>query len=90
MRTLTNVHMLILAPTELRNNLFNTLESVKKGETVCIKTKEENLYIISEKQYERLTHSLKTNAGSHKVSGKILGSLDSADRELKEYLILPK
>ncbi len=82
--------MILLAPTELRNNLFNTLETVRKGETVCIKTRKENLYIISEKQLERLTHSSKTIFASQKITGKIVGNLEDADKELKEYLVLPK
>lgn len=82
--------MILYTPTELRNNLFGTLETVKKGEMVCIKTRTENLYIISQKQLDRLTHSSKTITTSHKVSGKILGNLEDADRELKEYLVLPK
>lgn len=82
--------MILLAPTELRNNLFNTLETVRKGETVCIKTRTENLYIISQKQLDRLTHSSKTITASNKISGKIVGNLEDADKELKEYLVLPK
>jgi PHD/YefM family antitoxin component YafN of YafNO toxin-antitoxin module len=82
--------MILLAPTELRNNLFDTLETVRKGEMVCIRTRKENLYIISQKQLDRLTHSSKTIAASHKVSGKILSNLEDADKELKEYLVLPK
>ena len=82
--------MILLAPTELRNNLFNTLETVRKGEMVCIKTRTENLYIISQKQLDRLTHSSKTIAASSKISGRIVGNLEDADKELKEYLVLPK
>jgi hypothetical protein len=82
--------MILLAPTELRNNLFNTLETVRKGETVCIKTRTENLYIISQKQLDRLTHSSKTVGISNKITGKIVGDLEDADKELKEYLVLPK
>lgn len=82
--------MILLAPTELRNNLFDTLETVRMGEMVCIKTRKENLYIISEKQLERLTHSSKTAGALPKVNGKILGSLEEADKELKEYLVMPR
>ena len=69
--------MILYTPTELRNNLFGTLETVKKGEMVCIKTRTENLYIISQKQLDRLTHSSKTITASNKISGKIVGDLDS-------------
>jgi len=82
--------MIIYKPTELRNNLFNALETVLKGEMVCIKTRKENLYIISEKHLEKLTHSSKAVLGASKVRGKILGSLDDADKKLTEYIILPK
>lgn len=82
--------MKLLAPTELRNSLFDTLETVRKGEMVCIKTRKENLYIISEKQLERLTYSSKTSLASQKINGKILGNLNDADKKLKEYLVLPK
>ena len=82
--------MNIYKPTELRNHLFNVLETVKKGEMVCIKTRKENLYIISEKHLEKLTHSSKTVLGTSKVRGKILGILDDADKKLAEYIILPK
>ena len=82
--------MNIYKPTELRNQLFNVLETVKKGEMVCIKTRKENLYIISEKHLEKLTHSSKTILGASKVRGKIIGSLDDADKKLAEYIILPK
>lgn len=82
--------MILLAPTDLRNNLFDTLETVKNGEMVCIKTRTENLYIISQKQLDRLTHSYKTVSASQKISGKIIGNLEDADRELKDYLVLPK
>lgn len=82
--------MNVYKPTELRNHLFNALETVQKGEMVCIKTRKENLYIISEKQLEKLTHSSKTILGESKVRGKILGSLDDADKKLAEYIILPK
>ena len=82
--------MNIYKPTELRNHLFNVLETVKKGEMVCIKTRKEKLYIISERHLEKLTHSSKTVLGASKVRGKILGSLDDADKKLAEYIILPK
>ena len=82
--------MNIYKPTELRNHLFNVLETVQKGEMVCIKTRKENLYIISEKHLEKLTHPSKTVLGASKVRGKILGSLDDADKKLTEYIILPK
>ena len=82
--------MILYTPTELRNNLFGTLETVKKGEMVCIKTRTENLYIISQKQLDRLTHSSKTITASNKISGKIVGDLEDADKELKEYLVLTK
>ena len=82
--------MNIYKPTELRNHLFNVLETVKKGEMVCIKTRKENLYIISEKHLEKLTHSSKTVLVASKVRGKIIGSLDDADKKLAEYIILPK
>ena len=82
--------MLTLAPTTLRNDLYNTLELVKNGESVCINTRTDKFYILSEKQMEVLIHSSKVEFFSKKVSGKILGSLDEADLELKKYLILPK
>ncbi len=82
--------MILYTPTELRNNLFTTLDTVKRGETVCIKTREENLYIISEKQLERLTHSSKTIAGSQKIKGRILCNLEETDKLLADYIILPK
>ncbi|HMV41902.1 MAG TPA: hypothetical protein PK079_00790 [Leptospiraceae bacterium] len=82
--------MILYTPTELRNNLFTTLDTVKRGETVCIKTREENLYIISEKQLERLKHSSKTITGSQKIKGRILGNLEEADKLLADYIILPK
>ncbi len=82
--------MNIYKPTELRNHLFNVLETVQKGEMVCIKTRKENLYIISEKHLEKLTQSSKTVIGARKVRGKILGSLEDADKKLAEYIILPK
>ncbi len=82
--------MIIYKPTELRNHLFNALETVQKGEMVCIKTRKEKLYIISEKHLEKLTHSSKAVLGASKVRGKILGSLDDADKKLTEYIILPK
>ena len=81
--------MNIYKPTELRNHLFSALETVQKGEMVCIKTRKENLYIISEKHFEKLTHS-KTVTGASKVRGKIFGSLEYADKKLAEYIILPK
>ena len=82
--------MIIYKPTELRNNLFSTLETVQKGEMVCIKTRKDNLYIISEKHLEKLTHSSKNILGVSKVRGKILGSLDDADKKLAEYIVIPK
>ena len=82
--------MNIYKPTQLRNQLFNVLETVQKGGMVCIKTRKEKLYIISERHLEKLTHSSKTILGASKVKGKILGSLDDADKKLAEYIILPK
>ncbi len=82
--------MILFTPTELRNDLFNTLETVQKGEMVCIKTRKENLYIISEKHLEKLTHSYKATLGMVKVKGKIIGNLDDADKALAEYIVLPK
>ena len=82
--------MNIYKPTELRNHLFNVLETVQKGEMVCIKTRKEKLYIISERHLEKLTQSSKIVLGVSKVRGKILGSLDDADKKLAEYIILPK
>jgi PHD/YefM family antitoxin component YafN of YafNO toxin-antitoxin module len=82
--------MNIYKPTEFRNHLFSALETVEKGEMVCIKTRKENLYIISEKQLEKLTHSSKTVLGGSKIPGRILSSLDDADKKLTEYIVLQK
>lgn len=82
--------MLELAPTKLRDDLYNTLESVKNGETVCVKTRTERFYILSQKQMDVLIHSSKTEFFAKKLSGKILGNLEESDLALKNYLILPK
>lgn len=82
--------MLFLGPTDLRTKLFDALETVKNGETVCITTRTENLYIVSQKQFDRLSNPSRAHGSSQKLKGKIIGNLEDADKELKEYLNLPK
>jgi len=79
--------MLTLKPTQLRNNLFKTLHKVALGEKVQIISKEGTFYLINSEQAGRDENS---NIDKPKLKGRILGTLNDADKKLRKYIKVPE
>ena len=77
-----------MTPTALRKNLFLTLRRVMRGETVVIET-QEGQALLSRDTLASTPRKKRQDALKPKISGRIIGSLDTADAELRKYLSLP-
>jgi len=78
--------MITVTPTQLRSGLFTQIDHALKGTPIHIKTKRGNAVLISEKSFE----SISPQKNNPKISGRIVGHLEDADKVLEQHLVLPE
>ena len=78
--------MITVTPTQLRSGLFRQIDHALKGTPIHIRTKRGNAVLISEKAFEGIS----TLTPNQKITGRIVGHLDDADKALEQHLVLPE
>ena len=78
--------MVTVTPTQLRSGLFKQIDHALKGTPIHIRTKRGNAVLISEKAFEGVS----AQKPNQKITGRIVGSLNDADKALEQHLILPE
>lgn len=78
-----------MTPTALRKNLFQALRRVLCGERIVIETEEGDVLMSAHSPRRRRPHS-RQDPGAAKITGRIIGSLETADAALRKHLRLPK
>lgn len=78
--------MIAVTPTQLRSGLFAQIDCALKGVPVRIRTRKGNAVLISEKAFQKSS----ARPDQQILAGRIVGSLDEADRALQKHLVLPE
>jgi hypothetical protein len=82
--------MRTLTATRFRANLYRTLQSISEGGRIRITSKWGAVQLVREPKSGPSSRKTKINAHLPKIPGRIIGSLDSADRLLRKHIRMPK
>jgi hypothetical protein len=82
--------MRTLTATRFRANLYRTLRSIAGGGRIRITSKWGAVELVREPKALPASRKARTAALAPKIPGRIIGSLDSADRLLRKHIRMPK